>query len=57
LAHFWTGWNRAEDAHFAADPTRPYADLLVRQTEGGDGYTAVPGVAARAAVNRRDDSG
>lgn len=43
LAHFWTGWTRAEDAHFAADPTRPYADLLVRQTPGGDGCTAAPG--------------
>lgn len=53
LAHFWTGWTRAEDAHFAADPTRPYADLLVSQTAGGDGYTAVPGAAARAAATRR----
>ncbi|MFI0896350.1 uridine kinase [Streptomyces sp. NPDC020983] len=41
LAHFWTGWSAAEDAHFASDPTRPYADLLVRQTQ--DGYRAVPG--------------
>jgi uridine kinase len=62
LAHFWTGWTRQEDAHFAADPTRPYADLLISQTSGrtsgrtpGDeggadgeagGYTAVPGPAA-----------
>jgi uridine kinase len=43
LEHFWTGWSAAEDAHFAADPTRPYADLLVRQTE--DGYRAAPGPA------------
>jgi uridine kinase len=35
LAHFWTGWNREEDAHFAADPTRPYADLLIHQARGG----------------------
>lgn len=41
LAHFWTGWTRAEDAHFAADPTRPHADLLVRQAP--DGYHAAPG--------------
>lgn len=50
LAHFWTGWTREEDAHFAADPTRPYADLLVRQSDGrGVGYTAVsgPGAARR----------
>lgn len=45
LAHFWTGWNRAEDAHFAADPSRPFADLLLRQTEDAGGYRAVPGPA------------
>jgi uridine kinase len=45
LAHFWTGWTRQEDAHFAADPTRPFADLLVHQT--ADGYRAVTGGAAR----------
>ncbi|WP_329180864.1 uridine kinase family protein [Streptomyces sp. NBC_01477] len=41
LEHFWTGWSAAEDRHFAADPTRPFADLLVHQTE--QGYRAVPG--------------
>jgi uridine kinase len=45
LAHFWTGWSRAEDAHFAADPSRPYAGLLVRQTSAG--YLAAPGPADR----------
>lgn len=40
LAHFWTGWSAAEDAHFTADPTRPFADLLVHQTH--DGYRALP---------------
>jgi hypothetical protein len=40
LAHFWTGWSAAEDRHFAADPTRPFADLLVHQTQ--DGYRALP---------------
>ncbi|NUS17577.1 MAG: hypothetical protein HOY69_40325 [Streptomyces sp.] len=45
LEHFWTGWSAAEDRHFAADPTRPYADLLVHQTE--DGYRAVPSRAGR----------
>lgn len=48
LAHFWTGWSAAEDAHFASDPTRPYADLLVRQTQ--DGYRAIPGPARGPAV-------
>lgn len=41
LEHFWTGWSQAEDQHFAKDPTRPFADLLVHQTE--DGYRAAPG--------------
>ncbi|WP_431953047.1 uridine kinase family protein [Actinacidiphila sp. bgisy167] len=36
LAGFWEGWMRAQDAHFAADPSRPFADLLVHQ--GPDGY-------------------
>lgn len=35
LAGFWTGWMRAQDAHFAADPSRPFADLLVLQRPGG----------------------
>lgn len=48
LAAFWTGWTRDEDAHFAADPSRPYADFLVHQTP--DGYRAAPGPAHRAAA-------
>lgn len=35
LADFWAGWMRAQDAHFAADPTRPFAELLVRQVPNG----------------------
>ncbi|MEU6552738.1 hypothetical protein ABZ915_20995 [Streptomyces sp. NPDC046915] len=38
---FWAGWVRAEHAHFAADPSRPYADLLVRQSQ--EGYEVLPG--------------
>lgn len=30
LSAFWRGWVRAEREHFAQDPTRPWADLLVR---------------------------
>lgn len=30
LAGFWSGWMRAQDAHFAEDPSRPFADALVR---------------------------
>lgn len=52
LTDFWTEWTRAEEAHFAADPTRPYADLLVRQTEEGDGYTAAPGPRRRTSARR-----
>lgn len=36
LEGFWRWWARAERAHFTADPSRPYADLLVCQD--GDGY-------------------
>ncbi|WP_424215651.1 uridine kinase family protein [Streptomyces sp. BI20] len=36
LSAFWDGWERAERAHFADDPSRPFADLVVRQ--GGAGY-------------------
>ncbi|MFF4397574.1 uridine kinase [Streptomyces sp. NPDC001480] len=38
---FWAGWVAAERAHFAADPSRPYADLLVRQSP--EGYEVLPG--------------
>ncbi|WP_301126005.1 uridine kinase family protein [Streptomyces cacaoi] len=31
-AEFWAGWMPAERAHFAADPSRPFADFLVRET-------------------------
>jgi uridine kinase len=48
LDRFWTGWTRAEDEHFAADPTRPFADLLVRQDHPSPGgYAAVPGPGTR----------
>ncbi|MDX3239314.1 hypothetical protein PV392_27235 [Streptomyces sp. ME03-5709C] len=36
LAGFWAGWMRAQDAHFADDPSEPFADLLVHQRP--DGY-------------------
>jgi energy-coupling factor transporter ATP-binding protein EcfA2 len=32
LAAFWDGWTMAEQRHFAADPSRPFADHLVRQS-------------------------
>ncbi|MFI2201388.1 uridine kinase [Streptomyces sp. NPDC020192] len=41
---FWEGWVEAERAHFAADPSRPHADLLVSQTPKG--YEVLPGPGA-----------
>ncbi|MFF8995399.1 uridine kinase [Streptomyces sp. NPDC014983] len=38
---FWDGWVEAERAHFADDPTRSHAGLLVRQTARG--YEVLPG--------------
>lgn len=35
LAAFWDGWTAAEVRHFAADPSRPFAHLLVQQCEDG----------------------
>nr|WP_237525302.1 hypothetical protein [Streptomyces sp. SID4985] len=40
---FWDGWTAAERAHFADDPSRPRADLLVRQAR--EGYEVLPGPA------------
>ncbi|MFB7600277.1 uridine kinase [Streptomyces sp. NPDC056160] len=40
---FWTGWVEAERRHFAEDPSRPFADLLVRQS--ATGYEVLPGPA------------
>ncbi len=33
LETFWDGWTAAERRHFAADPSRPFAHCLVRQSE------------------------
>ncbi|MFH9014556.1 uridine kinase [Streptomyces sp. NPDC017943] len=42
---FWDGWVPAEQEHFAQDPSRPFADLLVRGRETG--YEVRKGPAAR----------
>ncbi|MEH0421799.1 uridine kinase family protein [Streptomyces sp. B21-083] len=42
-SEFWAEWVGAERRHFAADPSRPFADLLVRQC--GEGYEMLPGPA------------
>jgi hypothetical protein len=43
---FWDRWVPAEQRHFAEDPSRPFADLLVRQCEKG--YETLPGPAGTA---------
>ncbi|WP_435847697.1 uridine kinase family protein [Streptomyces fumanus] len=40
---FWDGWIPAERGHFADDPTRPHAHLLVRQRP--EGYEVLDGPA------------
>ncbi|WP_234377002.1 uridine kinase [Streptomyces sp. TP-A0356] len=40
---FWAEWVAAERGHFAEDPSRPFADLLVRQ--GTEGYEVLQGPA------------
>ncbi|MEV5883507.1 hypothetical protein AB0L74_12435 [Streptomyces sp. NPDC052020] len=40
---FWEGWVRAERRHFADDPSRPFADLLVRQWREGYEVLLGPG--------------
>ncbi|MFF2014149.1 uridine kinase [Streptomyces sp. NPDC058195] len=46
LAEFWDGWTAAETEHFSADPSRPYADTLVRQLPEGYAWSAGPALAA-----------
>ncbi|MFD3820122.1 uridine kinase [Streptomyces rubiginosohelvolus] len=50
LTGFWDGWTLAEERHFAGDPSRPYADALVRQLP--EGYAWLPGPRATAGANR-----
>ncbi|MFE5796388.1 uridine kinase [Streptomyces sp. NPDC056503] len=45
-AEFWDGWVVAETRHFAEDPSRPFADTLVR--ERGEGYDWLPGPSVTA---------
>ncbi|WP_437091470.1 uridine kinase family protein [Streptomyces sp. enrichment culture] len=47
---FWDGWVGAEREHFAGDPSRPFADLLVRQC--GEGYEVLPGPAGTTGPGR-----
>ncbi|MFG2333897.1 uridine kinase [Streptomyces sp. NPDC048604] len=47
LSAFWDGWTVAETRHFAADPSRPFADALIRERQVG--YEWLPGPAEAAA--------
>ncbi|MCX5395810.1 uridine kinase [Streptomyces sp. NBC_00102] len=50
LGGFWDGWTVAEAEHFAGDPSRPYADSLVRQLP--DGYEWLTGPQATPPPSR-----
>ncbi|MFF4457433.1 uridine kinase [Streptomyces goshikiensis] len=49
LSDFWDGWERAELAHFSDDPSRPFADTLVRQS--GTGYEWSSGAGATSGTS------
>ncbi|MFE9042272.1 uridine kinase [Streptomyces sp. NPDC007818] len=49
-AEFWEGWVMAETRHFSEDPSRPFADTLVR--ERNEGYDWLPGPAVTAAPDQ-----
>ncbi|WP_406348897.1 hypothetical protein OHA44_32100 [Streptomyces sp. NBC_00144] len=46
LTDFWDGWTAAEARHFAGDPSRPFADLLVRECYKGYEWFRAPSVTA-----------
>lgn len=53
LAAFWAEWRCAERRHFAADPSRPHAGLLVAERPGGYVVRA-PEAVSDAATNPPD---
>ncbi|MGW0854701.1 uridine kinase family protein [Streptomyces sp. NPDC002690] len=55
LSAFWDGWTAAEDEHFTEDPSRPYADSLVRQLS--DGYEWLTGPRATPSTGRDTTEG
>ncbi|MFF8954933.1 uridine kinase [Streptomyces sp. NPDC014894] len=50
LTAFWDGWTAAETRHFSADPSRPFADALIR--ERPEGYELLPGTRTNARQNQ-----
>lgn len=57
LADFWDGWERAELAHFSDDPSRPFADTLVRQSGTGYEWSSGVGATARTASSVTEGDG
>ncbi|MFF9429478.1 uridine kinase [Streptomyces sp. NPDC014746] len=47
---FWDGWTVAETRHFAEDPSRAFADTLVRECP--EGYDWLPGPAVTAGAHQ-----
>ncbi|MEU7022783.1 hypothetical protein ABZ990_19295 [Streptomyces sp. NPDC046203] len=58
LSDFWDGWTVAETRHFAGDPSRPFADTLVRECQEGYVWRPGPSVAAgtHQTITYGDDS-
>ncbi|MFI6289630.1 uridine kinase [Streptomyces sp. NPDC051018] len=50
LSAFWDSWTAAETRHFLADPSRPFADALVKELP--EGYLVLPGPSATAPKNQ-----
>ncbi|MET7736273.1 hypothetical protein ABZT02_33640 [Streptomyces sp. NPDC005402] len=50
LREFWEQWVVAEQRHFAEDPSRPFADLLVHQCQ--EGYATTKGPAETVGPDR-----
>ncbi|WP_369204612.1 uridine kinase [Streptomyces sp. PU-14G] len=48
---FWECWIPAERAHFAADPSRPFADFLVRESRERQEWYEVSGRTGEAPVS------
>ncbi|KPC83512.1 MULTISPECIES: uridine kinase family protein [Streptomyces] len=50
LAEFWDGWTAAEQRHFDADPSYPFADAVIRRTP--EGYVWLEGPRTTAVASQ-----
>ncbi|MEU9163855.1 hypothetical protein AB0D29_26750 [Streptomyces sp. NPDC048424] len=57
LSDFWDGWERAERAHFSSDPSRPFADTLVRQSSTGYEWSSGTGATVGSAGSVTEGDG